>query len=228
MVEILCPHCEEEIMLEKGSYGDFECPHCEGEFEWGSNDGAGERSSKAPMKGVTAVSHTIHGIGVVLLIIALFSNWVVILGGAVGFSPFGITAEGWGGSMTLGWFETISEGYDEFFVVALAGILLMLLAIIAVVSQIIHIAFRIMLHLAESHSLEISLEMLYRAHTYRWHTSLTALVCTVVGYLLVQVGAIISIGVEGAFPRPTLLIILLIGVLVGQVYLMREEGLMEE
>ena len=34
MVEILCPHCEEEIELEDGASGDFECPHCEGEFEW--------------------------------------------------------------------------------------------------------------------------------------------------------------------------------------------------
>ncbi len=34
MVEILCPHCEEEIELENDASGDFECPHCEGEFEW--------------------------------------------------------------------------------------------------------------------------------------------------------------------------------------------------
>ena len=34
MVEILCPHCEEEIELEDDASGDFECPHCEGEFEW--------------------------------------------------------------------------------------------------------------------------------------------------------------------------------------------------
>jgi len=34
MVEILCPHCEEEIELEDGASGDFECPHCDGEFEW--------------------------------------------------------------------------------------------------------------------------------------------------------------------------------------------------
>ena len=34
MVEILCPHCEEEIELEDDASGEFECPHCEGEFEW--------------------------------------------------------------------------------------------------------------------------------------------------------------------------------------------------
>ena len=34
MVEILCPHCEEEIVLEDDASGDFECPECGGEFEW--------------------------------------------------------------------------------------------------------------------------------------------------------------------------------------------------
>ena len=34
MVEILCPHCEEEIDLEDDASGEFACPHCDGEFEW--------------------------------------------------------------------------------------------------------------------------------------------------------------------------------------------------
>ena len=34
MVEILCPHCEEEIELEDDASGEFACPYCEGEFEW--------------------------------------------------------------------------------------------------------------------------------------------------------------------------------------------------
>ena len=34
MVEILCPHCEEEIELEDDASGEFSCPHCDGEFEW--------------------------------------------------------------------------------------------------------------------------------------------------------------------------------------------------
>ena len=34
MVEILCPHCEEEIELEDDASGEFACPFCEGEFEW--------------------------------------------------------------------------------------------------------------------------------------------------------------------------------------------------
>jgi len=34
MVEIQCPHCDEDIELEDGSYGLFDCPHCGDEFEW--------------------------------------------------------------------------------------------------------------------------------------------------------------------------------------------------
>jgi len=35
MVDVICPHCEEELELGDGASGDFECPLCEGEFEWG-------------------------------------------------------------------------------------------------------------------------------------------------------------------------------------------------
>lgn len=38
MVEILCPHCEEEIELDDDAVGEFACPHCDGEFEWGVED----------------------------------------------------------------------------------------------------------------------------------------------------------------------------------------------
>ena len=34
MVEILCPHCEEEIALDDDASGEFVCPHCERKFEW--------------------------------------------------------------------------------------------------------------------------------------------------------------------------------------------------
>ena len=34
MVEILCPHCEEEIALDDDASGEFICPYCKGEFVW--------------------------------------------------------------------------------------------------------------------------------------------------------------------------------------------------
>jgi hypothetical protein len=40
MVEILCPHCEEEIGLDDDAVGEFICPHCDGDFEWGEPEEA--------------------------------------------------------------------------------------------------------------------------------------------------------------------------------------------
>ena len=34
MVEIECPHCDEDIELDDGEFGLFECPYCEEEFLW--------------------------------------------------------------------------------------------------------------------------------------------------------------------------------------------------
>ena len=34
MVELECPHCEEEIELDDGDYGLYSCPHCDDEFEY--------------------------------------------------------------------------------------------------------------------------------------------------------------------------------------------------
>ena len=39
MVEIQCPHCDENIELEDGSYGLFDCPFCGDEFEWENHNG---------------------------------------------------------------------------------------------------------------------------------------------------------------------------------------------
>ena len=37
MVEIVCPHCEEEIALDDDASGEFLCPLCDGTFEWNIN-----------------------------------------------------------------------------------------------------------------------------------------------------------------------------------------------
>ena len=34
MVELLCPHCDEEMELPSGDYGEYECPHCDEEFDY--------------------------------------------------------------------------------------------------------------------------------------------------------------------------------------------------
>lgn len=49
MVDILCPHCEEEIGLDDDASGEFSCPFCEGEFEWNmepETDDVGDGSAR--------------------------------------------------------------------------------------------------------------------------------------------------------------------------------------
>ncbi|MDE0869609.1 MAG: hypothetical protein OSA21_04785 [Candidatus Poseidoniaceae archaeon] len=41
MVEILCPHCNEEIGLDDDANGEFSCPHCDEDFTWGGLSGDG-------------------------------------------------------------------------------------------------------------------------------------------------------------------------------------------
>ena len=38
MVEIECPHCDEDIELDDDDFGLFKCPHCEDEFSWDNDD----------------------------------------------------------------------------------------------------------------------------------------------------------------------------------------------
>ena len=38
MVEIQCPHCDEDIELEDDVFGLFDCPHCDEEFAWEDDD----------------------------------------------------------------------------------------------------------------------------------------------------------------------------------------------
>jgi hypothetical protein len=56
VVEILCPHCSEELELENDASGDFECPHCEGGFEWNKTppEQARKNDVKGPLVGILA------------------------------------------------------------------------------------------------------------------------------------------------------------------------------
>ena len=48
MVDILCPHCEEEIALDDDASGEFACPYCGGEFEWNVPEPAPTTRKKKP------------------------------------------------------------------------------------------------------------------------------------------------------------------------------------
>ena len=80
MVEIVCPHCDEEIALDDGASGEFACPHCRGEFEWNNNPAEGreeplsieaEERARALRLGLkilrTGASSTLFIMGIVML-----------------------------------------------------------------------------------------------------------------------------------------------------------------
>ena len=222
MVEILCPHCEEEIELDDDAYGEFSCPHCGGEFEWGDAPKSKVRasSSSEPMSGVKLGSHALHAAGGLMLFIGMFSGWLTV-GGFLDASPFGMEASMFGFSASTGWFNFFGDGGDS--VLAIFGIIFMLLAIVAIVSQIAHLVFRYVHHMSEAGKLEVSMQMAFRSYQYRWHTSLIALVCSIAGVVVMEIGLIIAFGVELAFPRPSLFGIFLLLVLVGQFVMMNQE-----
>ena len=224
MVEILCPHCEEEIELEDDAYGEFTCPHCDGEFEWGEKPKARSKaktvSNSKPMSGVKLGSHALHAAGGLMLFIGMFSGWLTV-GGFLDASPFGMEASMFGFSASTGWFSFFGDDGDS--VLAIFGIIFMLLAIVAIVSQITHLVFRYVHHMSDAGKLEVSMQMAYRSYQYRWHTSLIALVCSIAGVVIMEIGLIIAFGVELAFPRPSLFGIFLLIVLGGQFALMNQE-----
>ena len=222
MVEILCPHCEEEIELDDDAYGEFSCPHCEGEFEWGEKPKTRSRatSNSEAMSSVKLGSHALHGVGGIMLIVGMFSGWLTV-GGFIDASPFGMKASLFGFSASTGWFSFFGDGGDS--VLAIFGIIFMLLAIVAVVSQIAHLVFRYVHHMSEAGKLEVSREMAFRSYQYRWHTSLIALVSSIAGVVVMEIGLIIGFGVELAFPRPSLFGIFLLLVLGGQFIMMNQE-----
>ena len=224
MVEILCPHCEEEIELDDDAYGEFTCPHCDGEFEWGEKPKARSKaktvSNSKPMSGVKLGSHALHAAGGLMLFIGMFSGWLTV-GGFLDASPFGMEASMFGFSASTGWFSFFGDDGDS--VLAIFGIIFMLLAIVAIVSQITHLVFRYVHHMSDAGKLEVSMQMAYRSYEYRWHTSLIALVCSIAGVVIMEIGLIIAFGVELAFPRPSLFGIFLLIVLGGQFALMNQE-----
>jgi hypothetical protein len=222
MVLIQCPHCEEEVELDDDTFGEFQCPHCEGEFEWGGKPKARVKESvySEPMSGTKVASHALHGAGGLMLIIGAFTGWIaVVIGDVLSAGPFGMKVSMFGFSAKSGWFNFFG---DENSVLAIFGITFMILMIIAIVVQIAHLVFRVVIHMEDSGKLEVSMEMAYRSYNYRWHTSLAALICSVAGLIVMEIGLLIGFG-DFAFPRPSLFAILLIGVLGGQFYMMNKE-----
>lgn len=221
MVVILCPHCEEEIELDDDASGEFQCPYCEGEFEWGDTPQASGKEDvySEPISGTKLASHALHGAGGLMLLIGAFTGWIsIVFGDLLSAGPFGLEVSFFGFSAKSGWFNFFEE--DSF--LASFGIIFMILILIAIVVQIIHLVFRVVIHMEDSGTLEVGQEMAYRSYTYRWHTSLAALVCSIVGLVVMEIGLLIGFG-EFGFPRPSIFAIILLVVLGGQFFMMNVE-----
>ena len=80
MVEILCPHCEEEIELDDDASGKFACPYCEGEFEWNvdENDSSGAGTTVtfdlSNIKPIAVVQGVIVGISFIVLLMCFAAD----------------------------------------------------------------------------------------------------------------------------------------------------------
>ena len=223
MVEILCPHCEGEIELDDDASGEFECPLCDGEFEWNIPEENTETMTNTSNNPVVLTSNIIHGLGALLLIIGLFSNWVVLITDSSYIGPFGIEITFFDLNMSLSWFGMFGEDFGDP-ILAICGILFMLMVLLAVLSQIIHIALRIVYYLVNTDRMFISDELLATIAKLRWPTSLGALVFSALGLLLVELSSIIFLAGEiDSFPRPSIFAIFLIIVLAVQVVFMNQE-----
>ena len=223
MVEILCPHCEGEIELDDDASGEFACPLCDGEFEWNIPEENTEIMTNTSNNPVVLTSNIIHGLGALLLIIGLFSNWVVLITDSSYIGPFGIELKFFDLNMSLSWFGMFSEDFGDP-ILAICGILFMLMVLLAVLMQIIHVALRIVYFLVNTDRMFIGDESLATITKLRWPTSLGALVFSALGLLLVEVSSIIFLAGEiDSFPRPSIFAIFLIIVLAVQVVFMNQE-----
>ena len=93
MVEILCPHCEEEIELEDDASGEFACPYCEGEFEWNLDATAEEVDPEMygpPVGGGAALRWTM---GLVIPIVGFGVMLVCLVGVFFGSQLFGVESD---------------------------------------------------------------------------------------------------------------------------------------
>ena len=224
MVEILCPHCEGEIELDDDASGEFECPLCNGEFEWNIPEENTEIMTTTSNNPVVLTSNIVHGLGALLLIIGLFSNWVVLITDSSYIGPFGIELKFFDLNMSLSWFGMFGEDFGDP-ILAICGILFMLMVLLAVLMQIIHVALRIVYYLVNTDRMLVSDGSLATITKLRWPTSLGALVFSASGLLLVEVGSIIFLAGASidSIPRPSIFAILLIIALVIQVVFMNQE-----
>jgi hypothetical protein len=150
MVEILCPHCEEEIELDDDVIGEFACPYCEGEFEWGMPEERIEIPAEVQPVLKTTQSRGMLGWAMLTLQTALGGSFFVGGGVSIAVGIFGILTssaawsslgsfgggEGLGGMGILVFMALIALG----FLVSVIFILLGLFTVLAGLAQLTIVA----------------------------------------------------------------------------------------
>jgi len=99
MVEILCPHCDEEIELEDDNSGEFACPHCNGEFEWNVQPDIEQFDEQDSLlltfvSGFFSGSLLLTGLALLVASVAGFS-FSSVLWGAAGYWSRGVDLHCW-------------------------------------------------------------------------------------------------------------------------------------
>ncbi|MBT4406878.1 MAG: hypothetical protein HOB52_05285 [Euryarchaeota archaeon] len=87
MVEIQCPHCDEDIELDDGASGLFDCPHCDEEFSWSSGT---KWSLNNIVKWMNIIAVVIMAIGLVWFLIIWFILQPSGYAGLIIFLPIGM------------------------------------------------------------------------------------------------------------------------------------------
>ena len=112
MVDILCPHCEEEIALDDDASGEFVCPYCGGEFEWNVEPEVGlDPNSFQEYNGSKDTSGIVRNIISRGIFGSFFLAGIVMI--VVGIAGLGISSSIWGSlgdsssSDTLGGFGIV-------------------------------------------------------------------------------------------------------------------------
>ena len=77
MVEIQCPHCDENVELEDDVFGLFDCPHCDEEFIWKDDEEvSNEHTTNPPV--ISGVKIGIGIVGIVLILSMIFFVWFLL------------------------------------------------------------------------------------------------------------------------------------------------------
>ena len=121
MVEILCPHCDEEIALDDDAEGEFECPYCDGEFEWVvESTNEAEQIDSQDYGGYSNAASTIREMISRGMFGSFFLAGIVMV--IVGIAGISISASLWGTITDSPSSDTLGAGWGTVIILGLVAI----------------------------------------------------------------------------------------------------------